>query len=95
MMIALFLAAILIVALIAAGVAGIIVWRRRWSWSVVTKRRVLVQTDADVSFEGILLERRGGLLHLTDVTVRTADSARADGSIVIERSRVLWMQVIA
>lgn len=68
---------------------------RWWTWRGVVRRRVLVQTDADVTFDGVLVARKGPLLMLADVTVRTSSQARADGLVVIERSRVLWIQVAA
>jgi len=81
----------LLVVLLVLGVAVLVRW---WTWRPVTKRRVLVQTDADVSFAGVVLSRRGPLLVLADVTVRTGQhSTVADGTVVIDRARVLWMQV--
>lgn len=90
-MIAVMVAAIIVAALIAAVCVVFVV--QRWSWRGVTHRRVFVQTDAGVSFDGVLMSRRGRLLYLADVTVRAPDSARADGLVVVERSRVLWIQV--
>lgn len=73
----------------AAAVAAV----RWWTWRPVVRRRVMVQTDAEVSFSGIVMSRRGPLLVLADVTVFTAGtSSRADGHVVIDRARVLWMQ---
>lgn len=91
-MIELLSASVAVVAFLLAIVATFIGFSR-WSWRRVTKRRVFVQTDAGVSFDGVLMSRRGPLLYLADVTVRAPDSARADGMVVIERSRVLWIQV--
>ncbi|MBP6729340.1 MAG: hypothetical protein KA129_06935 [Microthrixaceae bacterium] len=68
---------------------------RWWTWKPVIKQRVLVQTDFDVTFSGVILSRRGQLLVLGDVTVGVAggDSRRADGVVIVERARVTWMQV--
>lgn len=79
---------------LVVGAAGAVVAVRSWTWRPVLRRRVLVQTDAEVTFEGVVMQRRGPLLVLADVTVRTTDQARADGLVVIERSRVLWIQVM-
>jgi len=78
-----------IVVLTAAVVAV-----RWWTWRPVMARRVLVQTDADVSFRGVVVSRRGALLVLDDVTItRGSMSHRADGQFVVDRAHVLWMQV--
>lgn len=90
-MIALMSAAIVVATLLL--VLGVFIGFNRWSWRLVTKRRVFVQTDSGVSFDGVLMSRRGQLLYLADVTVRAPDSARADGLVVVDRSRVLWIQV--
>ena len=37
---------------------------RWWTWKPVIKQRVLVQTDFDVTFSGVILSRRGQLLVL-------------------------------
>ncbi len=81
------------IAAVAAGVAVFAV--RWWTWRPIVKRRVLVQTDSDVSFDGILMSRRGQLLILADVTVRTESQARVDGLVVVERSRVIFVQRVA
>lgn len=83
-----FLAVVAVTAVAAAGV-GV----RWWVWSPLVKRRVMVQTDAEVAFTGVVMSRRGPLLVLADVTVSTGDSsAKADGQVIIDRDRVLWIQ---
>ncbi len=75
---------------VSAAVAGV----RWWTWRPVVKRRVLVATDSEVTFEGVAMSRRGPLLVLGDVTITVAgQSNRADGVVIVERSRVMWMQV--
>lgn len=86
----------LAVALLIVIVIALIVVARWWTWRPVTHRRVLVQIDNGVTIAGVVLSRRGPLLVLADVTVHMADGQHspADGTAVIERNRVLWMQVV-
>ena len=82
-----------LVVLIAAGAAV-----RWWTWRPVIRRRVMVQVDTGLTFEGVVLSRRGPLLVLGSVTVHdpgaNPSKARADGQSVIERRRVVWIQVV-
>ena len=89
------LAAVLVVSIIAAA-GGAVVGARRWVWRPLVAQRVVVQLDTDHAISGLLVERRGPLLVLADATVHAPDgkSARGDGRSVVERSRVLWVQVI-
>ena len=83
-------AAIILIALIA-----LLVGARWWTWRPVIHQRVLVQLDSGLAIAGVVLSRRGPLLVLGDVTVHASkEPTRADGSAVIERRRVVWMQVI-
>lgn len=87
------LVAAVVVVLVAAVVAV-----RWWTWRPVIRRRVMVQIDTGQSFEGVVLSRRGPLLVLGHVKVHTEGvkgqvSTPADGRTVIERSRVMWIQV--
>lgn len=85
-----FAAAVLVAALVAAGVA--IRW---WTWRPLERRRAVVQLDDGTSFDGILTSRRGPLLVLSDVTARVpGGSQRIDGTVVIERPRVVFVQVV-
>jgi hypothetical protein len=87
-------AALLIVALGLAVVAVVTV--RWWTWRPVITHRVLVQTDSEVSFQGVVVSRRGTLLVLDDVTVHSGSStSRVDGSVIVERTRVLYMQRVS
>lgn len=57
--------------------------------------RVLVNLTDGSAIDGLLIDRRGTLLVLTDATLHTdsMEPARLDGEIYVERSRVLFMQV--
>ena len=95
-MIAVIVAAALVAAIVA-GAAGV----RVWTWRPVVCKRVMVQLDTGVTFEGVVLGRRGPLLVLGDVTVHTpvaggrGASNKADGQSVIERRRIVWIQVVS
>ena len=85
----------LIVFAVTAVVATVVVVfvARWWTWKPVVRQRVMIQTDSDVTFAGVVLSRRGQLLVLGNVTVSAAgQSHHADGVVIVERSRVLWMQ---
>lgn len=82
----------------AASLASILVvwfvvgW---WTWRPLVRRRVVVQLEDGSSFEGVAMSRRGPLLVLDDVTVRVGGgSQRIDGRVVVERTRVVFVQVI-
>jgi len=54
-----------------------------------------VQLDDGTAFDGVVMSRRGPLLVLADVTVRIAGNAqRIDGPVVVERTRVVFVQVV-
>ena len=83
----------LIVLAVAAVVVVFVFVARWWTWKPVVRQRVMIQTDSDVTFAGVVLSRRGQLLVLGNVTVSAAgQSHHADGVVIVERSRVLWMQ---
>lgn len=85
--------------LVAAGAVAAVVaalylvaW---WTWRPLVKRHVVVQLDDGTSFDGVAMSRRGPLLVLADVTARTPGGGqRIDGTVVVERSRVMFVQVI-
>lgn len=67
-----------------------------WSrWPVYD--RVLVNLTDGSAIDGILLARRGDLLILADATLLTdsAEPARLDGEVYVERSKVLFLQSAA
>ncbi|MEU1506439.1 hypothetical protein [Kitasatospora sp. NPDC005748] len=65
-------------------------WRR-----TALRRRVVVNL-ADKAFTGVLWAKRGPLLVLRDAALLEAgrDPQRVDGDVVIERTRVEFMQVL-
>ncbi|MFC8009146.1 hypothetical protein [Streptomyces cinereoruber] len=66
-------------------------WRR-----TAVRRRVVVNL-ADKAFDGVLWAKRGPLLVLRDARLLEAgrEPQPIDGEIVIERTRVEFMQVLA
>lgn len=89
------LAAVLVV-IIVFLVLAVVFGARRWVWRPLVAQRVIVQLDTDHAISGVLVERRGPLLILADAMVHAPDQqpVKADGRSVIERSRVLWVQVV-
>lgn len=78
-----------LVALIAAAVV-----LRWWTWRPLVRRSVVVQLDDGTAFDGVAMSRRGPLLVLAEVTARfPGGQQRIDGQVVIERARVVYMQV--
>lgn len=68
---------------------------RLWTWRPIERRRVVVQLDDGTAFEGIVTSRRGPLLVLADVTVRVPGGSQGiDGTVVVERTRVVYVQVV-
>lgn len=72
--------------------AGALLW---WTWRPVVRHRVLVQLHDGVAMDGVVLSRRGPLLVLGDVTARIGDGQRLDGTVVVERRHVTWVQVLS
>lgn len=84
-------ACVLLVLLALAGLGAL----RWWTWRPVVKQRVLAQLDDGSSFEGVVMSRRGPLLVLVDAVVRIpGGEQRIDGTVVIERPRVVFLQVM-
>lgn len=84
-----------LLACLAVALVGIVAGVRWWTWRSVVKRRVVVQLDDGTSFEGVAMSRRGPLLVLNDVTARIpGGSQRLDGAVVVERPRVVFVQVV-
>ena len=88
---------IVMAAVLSAAAASLAVWAwMAWSWSLLKARRVVVQLEGDVAVSGVITARRGPLLVVDDVSVLTASaSSRVDGSMVIDRARVMWIQRVA
>jgi hypothetical protein len=84
-----------IAALLAVATLVLVAGLRWWTWRPVVRHRVVVQLDDGTSFEGVAMSRRGPLLVLSDVTARIpGGSQHIDGSVVIERPRVVFVQVV-
>lgn len=92
---------VVVVAATLAACAALGAGVRWWTWRPVLAKRVMVQVDTGVTFEGVALSRRGQLLVLADVTVHTpvaggrGATTKADGQSVIERGRIVWIQVVS
>lgn len=63
--------------------------------SLGVRKRILVNLDNGSAFQGILWKRTGELLELKDATYLEPGQkpVRVDGEVLIERSKVDWMQV--
>lgn len=84
-----------LVAAISCVAAAVVVLVRWWLWRPVVRRRVLVQAVDGMSFDAVVMSRRGTLLVLGDVTIRGSGAPqRVDGVVVVERRRVAWLQVV-
>ncbi|GGJ86850.1 hypothetical protein GCM10011583_18040 [Streptomyces camponoticapitis] len=68
-----------------------------FAWRRTAVRKRVVVNLADKAFDGVLWAKRGPLLVLRDAILLEAgrEPQRIDGEIVIERSRVEFMQVLA
>lgn len=66
-----------------------------FAWRRTAVRKRVVVNLADKAFQGVLWAKRGPLLVLRDVELLEAGRGpqRVDGEIVIERSRVEFVQV--
>lgn len=68
-----------------------------FAWRRTAVRKRVVVNLADKAFDGILWAKRGPLLVLRDASLLEAgrEPQRIDGEIVIERTQVQFMQVLA
>jgi hypothetical protein len=59
-------------------------------------RRVVVNLDDGTSIDGMFWKRRGSILVLKNATLHQPgiDPTPMDGEVVVERARVLFIQVI-
>lgn len=76
--------------------AAVFVGARALPWVLtVRRRRVVVALDSDQAIEGVLFRRVGPLLELRDVSLRQPGGlVKVDGAVVIERARVVFVQVL-
>lgn len=67
-----------------------------FAWRRTAVRKRVVVNLADKAFDGVLWAKRGPLLVLRDASLLEAgrEPQRIDGEVVIERSRVEFMQVL-
>lgn len=88
----LWILAVMAALLVVAAGAGMLAAR---NWGQTVRKRVVVVLDTERTIEGVLLARRGPLLVLRDAQV-LVDGAKvaADGEMIIERSRIEWVQVV-
>lgn len=65
-------------------------------WRVILHRTVVVNLTTGTAIAGVLLRRTGPLLVLANATVHEPDSvpAQVDGEVVIERSKVAFIQAL-
>ncbi|MEU2889405.1 hypothetical protein [Streptomyces albidoflavus] len=91
MIVALCLAVGLVLAAAIAAV-GLYVSEAR----VVVRRRVIVNLADGSALDGVLLRRYRTLLVVADATLLSpgSDPMRMDGELVVERSRVLFVQAV-
>lgn len=68
-----------------------------FAWRRTAVRKRVVVNLADKAFRAVLWAKRGPLLVLRDVTLLEPgrDPQRVDGEVVVERSRVEFVQVLA
>ncbi|MEM9521569.1 MAG: hypothetical protein AAGA37_19825 [Actinomycetota bacterium] len=89
----------MIVLFVAAGMAaliGAVLGVRWWTWRPVVKQRVMVKLVDGPSISGVCMSRRGPLLVLEDATLHAdGQQLTADGQTILDRDRVMWIQVIS
>lgn len=90
------LAAIIVLAAVVAALVAVVAVRQLRSWRMLVRRRVLVVLADEHTISGVLYEQRGELLLLRNCTIYagSTNGHPADGDVIVERSRVLWIQVV-
>lgn len=89
----------LIISIAVAAVAVVslaVMLRERVAWRWLERRHAVVVLHSQMTFDGVLVARRGPLLCMRNATVYTGEKSQGvevDGEVVIERSQVAWMQV--
>lgn len=81
-----------------AAIIGAIAWhlaQMMWANRLMLRRKVIVNLQGDQAIAGVLWARRGGLLVLKQAQLHEpgVDPVPMDGDVVIERSRVDFVQV--
>lgn len=65
-------------------------------FSVLLRRRVIVNTKSNESFRGVLFQKKGPLIVLKNVEqlIHNRESVPVDGAVVLERAEVSFYQVL-
>lgn len=81
--------------IVVAG-AGFAVWEATRRGRVRTRRRVLVNLDTGRTFSGVLWRKNGEWLVLKDAEMIERGNApvAVDGEVLIERSRIEFVQAL-
>lgn len=84
--------ALFVFAAVVFAVAAMVLMESR----VAVRRRVVVNLSDGSAVDGVLLRRHRTLLVMGDATLLlpSAEPSRVDGDLVIERSRVLYLQAV-
>lgn len=91
MLVAIIALSVLVVALL------VVLALRQLSWRSLVRHQVIVVLDGERTISGVLYAQRGELLVLRNCTIYagSTNGHPADGEVVIERSRVSWIQVVS
>lgn len=86
------IAVLLAVLILLAVITG----ARALPWFLTLRRRkVLVVLDSGQAIDGVLYRRRGALYDIRSAQIRAEGVvAPADGAVIVDRARVLWVQVL-
>lgn len=86
--------AVFVVAVLVVVAGGCVVWPAL-VWRRLVRRRVSVVLDTERSIVGVLFARRGRLLVIREAATMQGDrEVRFDGEVVVDRGRILWIQVL-
>ena len=96
-MLAALIALVLVVLLLLCVVAALVQRDRRPSpWAEKVRRPAVVTLRSGVAFQGLVWSVDGDLMVLREAAIVTAEGpAPADGEVVLERSQVDYVQVLA
>lgn len=81
-----------------AAIVGSVAWhigQRVWADRLMVRRKVVVNLVGDRAISGVLWRRRGGLVVLKQAELHEpgVEPVPMDGDVLIERSRVDFVQV--
>jgi len=96
-MLAALLALVLVLVLLLCVVAALVQRDRRPSpWAEKVRRPAVVTLRSGVAFQGLVWSVEGDLMVLREAAIVTPDGPTpADGEVVLERSQVDYVQVLA